>query len=93
MHYDVKSFKHEVMCDVDSLEVCDVLLGNDILRKHHVLYKSRPHSVIITLGYHLYNMLEVASTIAVSLITTKQYMKAISHIGRFVLFMVQLEGK
>jgi hypothetical protein len=27
LHYDIKLLKHEVLCDVSSLEVCDVFLG------------------------------------------------------------------
>jgi hypothetical protein len=26
--YDIKTFKDEVLCDIDSLEVCDAILGN-----------------------------------------------------------------
>jgi hypothetical protein len=62
--------------------------------KHHVVYKSRPHSVIVTLGGQLYRIPEVASTdYIVSLITTKQCRKVISQTGRFVLFMVWLKGE
>jgi hypothetical protein len=30
--------------------------------KHHVIYESQPHSVIVTLGGHLYRVPEVVST-------------------------------
>jgi hypothetical protein len=58
--YDIKPFKDEVLCDISPLEVCDVLLGQPYLWKHHVVYESRPHSVIITLGRQLYRIPEVA---------------------------------
>jgi hypothetical protein len=45
--YDIKPFKDEVLCDVTPLEVCDALLGQPYLWKHHVVYGSRPRSVII----------------------------------------------
>jgi hypothetical protein len=54
--YDIKPFKDEVLCDIDPLEVCDVLLGQPYLWKHHVVYESRPRSVIITLGRKLYRI-------------------------------------
>jgi hypothetical protein len=52
--YDIKPFKDEVLCEIYPLEFCDVLLGQPYLWKCHVLYESRPHSVIITLGRQLY---------------------------------------
>jgi hypothetical protein len=48
--YDIKPFKDEVLCDIDPLEVCDVILGKTYFWKRHVVYVSRPHNVIITLG-------------------------------------------
>jgi hypothetical protein len=48
--YDIKPFKDEVLCDIYPLEIFDVILGQPYLWKHHVVYESRPHSVIITLG-------------------------------------------
>jgi hypothetical protein len=56
LSYDIKPFKDEVLCDVATLEVCDVLLGQPYLQKHHVVYESRPHSVIITLDNKLYSI-------------------------------------
>jgi hypothetical protein len=58
--YDIKPFKDEVLCDISPLEVCDVILGQPYLWKHHVVYESRPRSVIITLGRQLYRIPEVA---------------------------------
>jgi hypothetical protein len=69
---DIKPFKHEVLCDISPLEVFDVILGQPYLWKHHVVYESRPHNVIITLGRQLYRILEVVSPTAISLIFAKQ---------------------
>jgi hypothetical protein len=54
--YDIKPFKDEVLCDVSPFEVCDVLLGQPYLWKHHVVYESRPRSVIFTLDRKLYRI-------------------------------------
>jgi hypothetical protein len=48
--YAINPFKDEVLCDVSPFEVFDVLLGQPYMWKHHVVYESQPHSVIITLG-------------------------------------------
>jgi hypothetical protein len=40
--------------------------------KHHVVYESRPHSVIVTLGGQFYRVLEVVLTTAISLLSIKQ---------------------
>ena len=61
--------------------------------KHHVVYESRPRSVIITLGKKLYRIPETLPATAVSLITAKQCRKVISQTGKFVLFMVRSEGE
>jgi hypothetical protein len=42
LSYGIKPFKDEVLCDVSPLEVCNVLLGQPYLWKHHVVYDSRP---------------------------------------------------
>jgi hypothetical protein len=76
--YGIKPFKNEVLCDISPLEVYEVLLGQPYLWKHHVVYDSRPHSVIITLGRQLYMIPEVAQPIAISLISAKQCRKVIS---------------
>jgi hypothetical protein len=52
--------------------------------KHHVVYESRPRSVIITLGGHLYRIPEVVPTI----VPPKQCRKVISHTAKFILFTV-----
>ena len=69
--YDIKPFKDEVLCDIAPLEVCDVVLGKPYLWKWHVVYESRPRSVIITLGRQLYMILEVTPPTAISLISAK----------------------
>jgi len=78
MLYDIKPFKDEVLCDVAPLEVCDVILGQPYLWKHHVVYESRPHSVIITLDIKFYRIPEVVPTTSISLISSKQCKKVIS---------------
>jgi hypothetical protein len=93
MSYDIKPFKDEVLCDVTPLEVCDVLLGQPYLWKHHVVYESRPHSVIITLDRKLYRIPEVVPPTAISLISAKQCRKVISQTGKFVFFMIHSQSE
>jgi hypothetical protein len=64
LSYGIQPFKDEVLCDVAPLDVCDVLLGQPYMWKRHAIYESRPRSVIITLGGHLYRIPEVVPTIA-----------------------------
>ena len=64
--YGIKPFKDEVLCDVAPLEVCDVLLGEPYMWKHHAVYESRPCSVIVTLGGQLYQIPEKAAPAIVS---------------------------
>jgi hypothetical protein len=56
LSYDINPFKDEVLCDVSPLKVCNVILGQPYLWKHHVVYESRPRSVIITLNKKLYRI-------------------------------------
>jgi hypothetical protein len=51
--YNIKPFIDEVLCDISTLDVCDVLLGQPYLWKKHVVYESRPCTIIITLGNRL----------------------------------------
>ena len=81
------------MCDVSPLEVCDVILGKPYMWKFHVMYESRPRSVIISLENKIYRILEMIPTIAVSLIIVKQYRKVISLTGKFILFMIRSKGE
>jgi hypothetical protein len=71
LSYDIKPFKDEVLCDVSPLEVCDVLLGQPYLWKRHVVYESRPCSVIITLNRKLYRIPEAVPPSVISLISAK----------------------
>jgi hypothetical protein len=91
--YGLKLFKDEVLCDVAPLEVCDVLLGQPYLWKRHVVYDSRPHSVIITLSKKLYRIPEVVPPSAISLISAKQCRKVISQMGNFVFFMIRSQNE
>jgi len=45
-----QAFQSEVMCDVSPLKVCNVILGLPYMWKCLVVYESRHHSVIVTLG-------------------------------------------
>jgi hypothetical protein len=78
MSYDINPFKDEVLCDVSPLEVCDVLLGQPYLWKHHFVYESSPRSVIITLNRKFYRIPEVVPPSAISLISAKKCRKVIS---------------
>jgi len=85
----------KVLCDVDPLEVCDVLLGQPYLWKHHDVYDSSTRTVIITLGRKLYRILKVAMPIFISLISAKKCNKIISNNGKFVFFYIcyKFKGK
>jgi hypothetical protein len=89
----MKPFKYEVLCDVSPLEVCDVLLGQHYLWKYHVVYESRPHSVIITLDMKLYKRPEVVPPSAISLIFSKQCKKAISQTEKFIFFVIHSQSE
>jgi hypothetical protein len=91
--YDIKHFKDEVLCDVSPLEVCDVILGQPYLWKHHVVYESRPHSIIITLDRKLYRILEVVPYTAISLISSKKCRKVISQTEKFVFFVIHAQSE
>jgi hypothetical protein len=93
LSYGIKPFKDEVLCDVDPLEVFDVLLGQPYLWKRHVVYESRPHSVIITLNRKLYRIPEAAPPSVISLISAKKCRKFISQMGKFVFFMIHSQNK
>jgi hypothetical protein len=72
MSYGIKPIKDEVLCDVPPLKVCNVLLGQPYLWKYHVVYESRPHSVIISVNKKLYRILEAVPPSIISLISAKQ---------------------
>jgi hypothetical protein len=71
LSYGIKPFKDKVLSDVSPLEVYDVLLGQPYLWKLHVVYESRPRSVIITLKRKLYKIPEAVPPSVISLISTK----------------------
>jgi hypothetical protein len=72
------------VCDVSPLDVCDVVLGQTYMWKHHYVYQSRPRSVIITLGLHLYRIPKEVLITA----PPKPCNKVISHIAKLILFTV-----
>jgi hypothetical protein len=84
MSYGIHPFKDEVVCDVSPLDVYDVVLGQPYMWRHHVVYESRPCSVIITLGGHLSQITKVVSTTT----PPKQCHKVISHTAKFILFIL-----
>ena len=90
--YDIKPFKDEVLCNVAPLEVCNVLLGQLYLWKRHVVYESRPCSVIITLNKKLYRIPEAIPPSAISLISAKKCRKVISQMGKFVFFVIRSQN-
>jgi hypothetical protein len=61
--------------------------------KHHVVYESRPHSVIVTVGRQLYRIPEVAPPTTISLVSAKQCRKVISQTGKFFLFMIHSQSE
>ena len=93
MSYGFKPFIDKVLCDVSPLKVCDVILGQPYLWKHHDVYESRPRSVIITLNRKLYRIPEAVPPSAISLISAKQCRKVISQTGKFVFFVIRSQSK
>jgi hypothetical protein len=91
--YEIKTFKDKVLCDISPIEVCDVILGHPYLWKCHVVYESRPHSVIITLGRQLYRILEVAPPTVISLISAMQCNNVMSQTRKFVFFVICAHSK
>jgi hypothetical protein len=61
--------------------------------KLHAIYESQPCSVIVIVGGQLYRVLEVAPTIATSLISKKQCCKVISQTAKFSFFTAQSDGE
>jgi hypothetical protein len=57
--------------------------------RRHVVYESRPRSIIVTLGGHPYRIPEVVLTI----VPTKQCRKVISHTAKFSLFTICSKGE
>jgi hypothetical protein len=57
--------------------------------KRHVVYESRPHSVIVSLGGHLYRIPEVVLTT----VPPKQCRKVVSHTTKFSFFTICSKGE
>ena len=93
LSYGIKPFKDHVLCDVSPLKFCYVILGQPYLWKCHVVYESRPRSIIITLNKKLYRIPEAIPPSAISLISTKKCRKVISQTGKFVFFMIRSQNK
>jgi hypothetical protein len=89
LSYDIQPFKDEVLCDVSPLDVCDVLLGQPYMWKRHVVYESRPRSVIVSLGGHLYRIPEVVPTT----VPPKKCCKVVSHTTKFSFFTICSKGE
>ena len=70
------------------LEVCDVLLGQPYMWKRHAVYKSRPRSVIVTLGGQLYRIPEIVAPATVS-----QGRNISSHTRKLFLLTITSEGE
>jgi hypothetical protein len=91
--YGIKPFKDEVLCDFSPLKVCNVLLGQPYLWKCHVVYDSRPRSVIITLNRKLYRIPDTIPCSVISLISTKQCNKVISQTRKYVFFVFHSQSE
>ena len=91
--YAIKPLKDEVIYDISPLEFSDVILGQPYMSKIHIVYESQPHSVFITLGKWLYRIPKVAPKDSISLILAKMWRKVITHMGKFVLFVVYSKWK
>jgi hypothetical protein len=89
LSYGIQPFKDEVLCDVAPLDVCDVILGQPYMWKRHVVYESRPRSVIVSLGGHLYRIPEVVPTT----VAPKTCCKVVSHTTKFSFFTICSKGE
>jgi hypothetical protein len=63
--------------------------ANHICGRHHVVYESRPRSVIVSLGGHLYRIPEVVLTI----VPPKKCRKVVSHTTKFSFFTICSKGE
>jgi hypothetical protein len=66
-----------------------LLLGQPYMWRRHVVYESRPHSVIVTLGGHLYRIPEVVLTT----VPPKKCHKVVSHTAKFSFFTIYSKGE
>jgi hypothetical protein len=72
------------VCDISLSDVYDVVFFQPYMWRHDVDYESRPHSLIITLGGQLYRIEEVVLNTS----PPKQNHKVISHIAKYIIFIV-----
>jgi hypothetical protein len=79
--------------DVTPLEVCDFLLGQPYLWKHHVVYESRHCGVIINLDKKLNRIPKVVPPTTMSLIPSKECIKVSSHTRKFVFLMIHAQSE
>jgi hypothetical protein len=91
--YNIKPFKDEVLCDFSPLKFYNVIFIQPYLWKHHVVYESRTHNVIITLNKKLYKILEAVPPNVISLISAKKYMIFISQMRKFVFFVIHSQNE
>jgi hypothetical protein len=89
LSYIIQPFKDEVLCDVSPLDVCDVLLGQPYMWRCHASFESRPCSVIVTLGGHLFKIPEVVLTA----FPPKKCRKVVSHTAKFIFFTICSKGE
>jgi hypothetical protein len=61
--------------------------------KRHVVYESRPHNVIITLGRQFYRIPEVILPTSIYLISTKKCSKFISQTEKILFFEIHAHSK
>jgi hypothetical protein len=57
--------------------------------KHHAIYESRPRSVIVSLGGHIYRIPEVVPTT----VPPKKFRKVVSHTTKFSFFTIYSKGE
>ena len=93
LSYNIKPFTDEALCDIDPLDVADVLLGQPYLWRRHAVYDSRPCSVVITLGNKLYRIPEVVLPLAISLTIAKQRSNVVSQTRKFIFLTTHSRGK
>jgi hypothetical protein len=89
LSYDIKTFKDEVLCDVVPLKFCNILLGQPYLWKRHVVYESRPCSIIFNLNKKSYRICEAVPPSSISLISAKKCRKVISRTRKFIFFVIR----
>jgi hypothetical protein len=89
LSYNIQPLKDEILCDFAQLDVCDVLLGQPYMWKDHAIYESQPHSIIVSLGGHIYIIPKVVRTI----VPPKKCRKVVSHTAKFSFFTIYSKGE